>query len=148
MFNLADSWHLWLLVFVIAIVAIIGRYKAKDLKTPEKELCNLRLSIILFGIVAFFALMTQPIFYHHSYIPADFKTLEDAREVIKDLDSDLKEVNENLEDASRGLSLILLALFVGVLPSILNFARAIVPVNPEDNDKDMISIFDRDNDRK
>jgi len=137
MFNLADSWHWWLLLLAIAIIAIIGRYKAKDLRSPEKELCILRYSMILFGIVVGFVYVTQPLFHHYLYLPTDFNTLEEAHKVIRDLDSSLKEVNENLEQASRDLRLILLVLFVSVLPAIYNFSKAIMPEN-----KNKFSLLD------
>lgn len=142
MFSFAYAWQWVLLLIVIVILTIIGGKRARGLDSPEKELSLLGSSITLFGVIALFVYVTQPFFYHYSYIPADLSTLEDARVMIKDLDSHLETVNENLQQLKGGLNLLLGAFCFVVLPSIYSLAKALVPNHLDGDPEEMISIFD------
>jgi hypothetical protein len=142
MFGFANAWQWILFIIVFAIACIIGGYRARGLDSPKKELSLLGSAINLFGVVALFVYVTQPFFFHYSYIPDELKTLQDARRTVTDLDSHLVTLNENLQNLKEGMNLLLGAFCFVVLPAIFSFARALVPAHLDGDPEEMISIFD------
>lgn len=141
MFNV-DNWWFWgSLVLIVIAISAIERRNGKELPSPKKEFHALRYSLILFCIVAVFFFLGSPFFYYYSYIPPEFKTLDDAYAIVKDQNAALSKLNDQLDQIKVSFGLLLLIFGTWVLPSIYGFAKAIALQN-EPVHKDLISIFD------
>ena len=119
MFDFEGYWF-WIFFALLAIVAIIGKYKSRKLPPKQKALSELSFSITVFSLMALFLSFGFLTSGFPTYIPQKIDSLEEAQRI-------LQEQNKILFSAY----FLLLYLLVDLLPAIRNFAKAITPNEEE-----------------
>jgi hypothetical protein len=127
-----SGWGIWLLLGGLIVFVSVSQYLAKDLVTPYKELRRLRDSIAITMIVLYFMIFALPSFYYHSCASVDLANSGETSKVIQKQQECFAEMRTDLHEYSQWVGLSLLAIAVGLLPSIYSFARAITPKPPTD----------------
>ena len=123
MFDFEGHWF-WIFFALLAIVAIIGKYKSRKLPPKQKALSELSFSITIFSLMALFLSFGFLTSGFPTYIPQKIDSLEEAQRI-------LQEQNKILFNFIFSVYFLLLYLLVGLLPAIRDFAKAITPNDEE-----------------
>lgn len=139
-------WSWLLLLLILGVVFVVGRYSQKGLESPHKELTGLRYSVIMFLITAAFLYIDLPHFFYYVPDPGEIRTMDQAISRIETLEENLGKLHEKLDDTKY--SLLFYGSIMGILlGSILGYRRVLSSDDLEaleKNDEDVISIFDDD----
>ncbi len=136
MFDLNSYWF-WIAASLVAITALLGWYRTKNLPPKQKELSKLFYSFGIFQIIIWYAIFNLltfklPFLGDLTTVPENINSLEETRKVLQNHNALLKELRETLSGFTGIVFFLGIAFINLVLQPIYNFAKAITP---DDNEK-------------
>lgn len=144
MFGLSNNWSWLLLLLVLGVIFVVGKYMQKGVESPHKERIGLRYAFIMLVIAIAFFYVNLPILVYYVPDPGEIKTLDQAINRIERQEAKLGKLYENLNDIKYSFVYFLLILGM-LIGSIRDYSRALSDEDVLDEDAGkMISIFDED----
>ena len=94
---LNNYWYMVILILIVGIVSIIGKYKTIDMPSKQKELNQLFYSFLSFGIITVVLIFSLPYFYGHSFVPEKINSLDEAQRILLEQNKSLEDLRDNLD---------------------------------------------------